>query len=497
MKSTPAAARLAEAATALTAAVSTLLETDATATAVAERPTVPAEPRERDYALAPEGQDEDLHPARENAPIFRSIVSAPARVRTLDLMASPSGDDAPPVTPTRPRACRIVVEPGQYRIVDTGEVVTTEPNGATLKNPLASAIREFGKRYPQGGAIGIRGVVPGINLGGPYGAQAKSPTAFWPNGAPIKNLTLLGLQDNRQAGIQGLTVFDGLGGVDQVRLENLTMWNGPNSATALLTCMNQVHGLIQGYGLNFKAVDKSGYGGRGQKWGVRGHGPAQWDLRDLDVDPCLEHTVYWDNAQGTSYFVRIKGSGNGRTLLQGTNRVQSGPSQFGDTFVLDCEARDINADAGGGSDFTFVGCLGLLLVKGCRSYGNAAGSNGALVCWSDVGHGLYKNANGYTFDRVQIVDFVADHPNANRSHVMLSGIEDAEVYDFTVKGNKRAFDLDPQYGGPVKNGSVRFLVPSPVSKYAGFKAWKKVAKNGLDLSDAQIDAMWEAVQNAA
>ena len=231
--------------------------------------------------------------------------------------------------------------------------------------------------------------------------------------------------------------------------------------------------------------------GQGMKWGWRGHGPAQWDMRYCEVSPAQEHSGYGDNYQGTSYFVGITGGGNGRTFLQHTNRTTSGPTQFGDIIVQDCTCTGVTDFGGGGSDYTFSGCMGLVYVKNCKSMGAKVASNGAMVFWTDVSNGNYANANGYTFTRVLVEGFVADHPSARRSLLMASGVENFELRDsFVLCGPRPALDLDTFYGGPKGNGSVKFYTPTAPSTYRGFAGSERVVKGGRALSSREIDAMW-------
>lgn len=422
---------------------------------------------------------EDLHPSREGAPDPQPIPSGLERRRVAVDSPSP-WSSVPSVDPTPVRSCAIVVERDQYHILDDNIFIQAP-------NTLADAIRTAGVRYPRGCVIGVRGIVKGIDLGGPYGAQNKSQTAYWSNGRPIRGLRIIGLDDD--AGIEGVTVWDGLGGVDDVRFERLTFWNPRYSKTPLLTAMNQVHGTIAVYWCQFKASYLDQYMGKGMMWGWRGHGPARWDVRDCHVEPCQEHSGYGDNYQGTSYFLGITGGGNGRTFLQHTNRTTSGPSQFGDIFVQDCSATNVDDFGGGGSDYTFVGCAGTVYVKDCQTIGGRQ-SNGALVFWTDTSNGNYL-IDGYTTTRAVVENFTAKHAGARRSLMMVSGVKDFELHQpFTLEGPTVSLDLDTTYGGPIKNGSVEIFGRARPSTYLGFAAPVKVRRSNRVLSAREIDQMW-------
>ena len=425
---------------------------------------------------------EDMfHPSRLNAP---DPIAPPPELRRRQKVADLAAPwSTPPViAPTPLRDCSIVVERDQFTLLDTQTVVVSA-------NPLAAAIRWLGENHKPGGVIGIKGVVRGIDLGGPMGYQGKSATAFWPNQRPISGLRIIGLTDD--AGIEGVTVWDGLGGVDDVRFEMLTFWNPEHSMTPLLATMNAVHGLIQCYWCRFKPMSKNQWMGQGMKWGWRGHGPAQWDMRYCEVAPAQEHSGYGDNYQGTSYFIGITGGGNGRTFLQHTNRTTSGPSQYGDIFVQDCTCSSVSDYAGGGSDYTFSGCTGTVYVKNCRTNGNLSGSNGAMVFWTDVSNGNYVTKNGYTFSRVVVEGFFADHPAARRSLVMASGVEQFELHgEFLLRGPRPSLDLNTYYGGPIANGSVNIWTSIAPSVYGGFAGTPKVVRGNRTLTSREIDAMW-------
>ena len=423
--------------------------------------------------------DETLHPARVGAPD-----AAPTAARRIQLPDDPQPwRGVPEYIPTRVRECAIVVNRDGYTILSDNIVVMAQ-------NSLADAIRTAGHRYPRGCVIGIEGRVKGLDIGGPFGAQNKSQTAFWPNNAPIRNLRIIGL--NEEAGIEGVTIWDGLGGVDDIRFERLTFWNPKHSKTPFLTAMNQVHGRIGIYECKFKALDLEQFMRRGMMWGWRGHGPAQWDVRHVVVDPCQEHSGYGDNYQGTSYFVDIRGSSNGRTFLQHTNRTTSGPCQRGDLYVVNCRADNISDFGGGGSDYTFVGCMGTVYVEGCSSFGDAGiETNGAMVFWTDTSNGNYENRAGYTTTRAVVKGFTASHMHARRSMLMVSGVQDFELHqDFLLLGQTVSLDLDTTYGGPIKNGQVEIFGPTAPSKYDGLDCPIKARKANRVMTPRELDALW-------
>ena len=89
-------------------------------------------------------------------------------------------------------------------------------------------------------------------------------------------------------------------------------------------------------------------------------------------------------------------------------------------------------------------------------------------------------------------------PDADRSHVMISGAERVHVFDFDIEGNKAALDGvvsagQAQLGGPIRNGRVIYHLPDPASDYSGFKSWQKVqswtGQHVEVLSDLDIDRL--------
>ena len=390
--------------------------------------------------------------------------------------------------------------PGDWKItmLETGQVISTYGQWhLPLVYPEAEAIR----RARPGDVILLKGdrPYPGCSIGG--GSLGKQFTATWNDSDVIRDVALLGEGKDTTRVHGGYSFWGNLGGVDGFRLEGLGIFNNQHAYAPLMTAMNNVVGLITGYDLHLGVQSRNGYGGYGMKWACRAHGPAQWDLRRVTFEPAQEHSFYGDNFQGDSVFVDLEvlpyadGLSNGRTFLQMTNRQQSGPSQFGDILVLRCIARGIHEGSGGGSDFTLVGCRGLAAFVDCESHGAQHGqlrSNGAIVAWTDKGHGAYLTPTGYSHRHVIVSGFKCDHPNANRNHAAFSGVEKLEILDgFEIKGNRTAICLDTPWGGGIDNGTVeieRETAGAPLSGHSGFQSGVKMSKGTRNLTNPEIDA---------
>ena len=94
-------------------------------------------------------------------------------------------------------------------------------------------------------------------------------------------------------------------------------------------------------------------------------------------------------------------------------------------------------------------------------------------------------------DFVKMKNINVTAPQAQRSHIAISGVEEVEVMaPFNVTGSSKAFNFNTQYGGGINNGSVKFLeFPSLLSDYSGFNSNIKIMDSGSALSDPEINSL--------
>lgn len=377
----------------------------------------------------------------------------------------------------------ILVYQDRYEIVSTGKVVTTDQYGNPLSgNALAQALRFHG--FPGVVVLTHGNQYKGLQLNG--GNPNGTRSVIWENGN-VRDITILGGEPGKAASILGVGLFDGMG---DLRIENATLMNAGVSKAPLLVNMNGIVGKIKLYDLKFLPEDPKAWFGKGMKWNFRGHGVAGWDCRNLQFHKALEHGGYVDNHQGDSYFINCRGSEMGRTLLQITNRAESGPSAYGDLVIKGCEARDNEGD--GGSDYTIVGNGdGTIWFMNNTSYGNANGSQGAFVHWTDHGHGAYLTESGHSSQRLIMMNFVTKHSNADRDHVAIAGVKDVIIAGWDITGNRTAMHFNSQFGGGIDNGSVGLYTwnRGKPSEWSGWRTSIKVKKAGQILSDQDINKL--------
>jgi len=336
-------------------------------------------------------------------------------------------------------------------VAKTGFKVGRQPETQT-KAPLAAAIKEAGK-FKEPVVITVTDtILDGIDIGGPAGYQNKSNCAFWDR--PIENLTIKGGRSLFKPAISNLRFWNGLNGVKSITIKDLEIVNGLHEFAPIRTSMGEVHGHITIENCSFKGIG-GGWLGRGMKWGIRGHGPARWTIVNCKFEPAQEHSIYIDNPQGNLLIDRCTGSKNGRTFMQITNRPTSGLSQFGDITVKDCTCSEIKKDGGGGSDYTFVGCLGTLSVTNCSSINT---NNGAFVAWTDTTNGTYpiSSSEDFSFNKIIIKNFNATSRIAERPMLAISGSKYTELSGLSIDGGQCNIRFGGDYGGPRKNGTIEF-----------------------------------------
>lgn len=386
----------------------------------------------------------------------------------------------------------IIVEPGKV-ILPTGTIITTDKYGNPLKYELAEAIRRSEKYSVH--TIYCKGVLKGAQIGD--GDPNKPFVAKWKG--PIVDLIITSLDPNNPATIQAPSIWGDyrLGsGVDHLLFSNLIFATEPytaggSSKYGLLVAQGSWQGLIGVHDCRWVATNPNDWQGYGIMWQIRGHGRARWDIKRNKFIRCQEHAIYLDSVGadqlGHTFITDNECFGPcGRTMLQLCNRKDvaagGGPESGGNVFIYRNKAQVANY--GGGSALTVAGHSGSVYVDDLE----VTGTTGAIAFWSDAGKGLYLNANGYTCDYAYFNNIRINMPQADRSHIMISGVEKVQFDSFEIVGNKVAIELDSRYGGPIKNGIVQIAVPNPVSAYQGFKAYRKVMKNQINLTDAQIDA---------
>lgn len=402
--------------------------------------------------------------------------------------------EAPEIPPLGP--VTILVEPGRVIIRDTGEIITEDSRwGHPLEQELAEALMYHAR---PGDVIGLRGDLSDRSVLMIGGGNVQDPaTVYWPNGEWIRDVSIVGLAPHRKVKISPIWIRDELSGVDNLRIQNVTIVNSPGTASPLHCHQGARAGLIRVYDVNIKGrPNDTLFEGYSYLFGVKGTGQWQLDMRDVKIRPALYHGVYCDNIIGPSYFVDVETGGTTRTGFQITNRSQTSriPGRGGVLFER-CIVRGSKGTSGG-SDFTATH-MGPVILRDCKSHGSKSGS---LVVWSDVGNGLLLNEHGFTTDMVVIDGFEVIAPQADRSHIMISGAEEVHVYDFKVTGSEAALDGavtngKTQHGGPIRNGQVFYHLPLlRNSLYDGFHSANKVqvwagGPFAEVLSDAEIDTL--------
>lgn len=347
-----------------------------------------------------------------------------------------------------------------------------------------------------GAVIGVDGSIPGDNLQiGGGDAGLKLYRAHW--GMTPIDVTIVGLRANRQSQIRSLYLHKNLnngertGGVGRIRLQNLTIQSSDSSTRCIgVPKGSDSFGLVQIYDVDFEGAEDGSYDGLGYRWGIRASGRMQWDIRRVHAAPVQEHVFYIDSPSGNSYFIDCTMEGSWRTMVQIVNRRvdNPGPSGYGTLLFENMLAYGCFGE--GGSAFTVAGHLGGIVFRDCTVLEKPGGSHGALAIWVDDSpeHGAHFDSDGFANGPVILDNFRVWAPNADRSHLTISGARSVHVDEFLIAGNRTAFEFR-QLAWP--NGRVRFLVEDPVSGYRGWNTPRKVQWNeGRDLTDDEIDSLY-------
>ena len=331
------------------------------------------------------------------------------------------------------------------------------------------------------------------------------------------------------------------GGVQDARFENLTIESKYNSCVS--GPKGHQFGLLRFYNCRFVPspanLASGAHYGFGYKWGVRIRALGRYDFRDCTFEPVLEHSIYVDSPQGDSYFVGIEHNGSTRTAIQIVNRAfdtsnagqlaayESGaaqvqPSASGRLLIEDVTIHNLWGD--GGSAITVAGYPGDVFIRGVTAVDPVNRFHGGIVVYTDGSehHGTYlhtgADGNLYSTYSVSIEDINIDLPLADRTHVGISGVEHVRIGDFAIGGSRTAIALDSYYNqarlnntlcvidgevtrssATISNSDVDFLLPRPLSQYAGFMAARKIAdswywdfgsRRANILTDEEIDSLW-------
>lgn len=386
------------------------------------------------------------------------------------------------------------VEPGKIVLRD-GTVLTRDWYGGPILNPIAYALR----LAQEGEVIGVRGTMPGCRIGGTnFQRVGEAPR---PNREPLPRVAIVADDDVPIQPVLGDfliagTSVKGLDGVDHLTFCGVELQNRKNAKATILVEMDSRQGTIRVWGCKSTSEDPTKWSGYGRMWFLRFHGFVnKIDVQENEVDDALEHSiVYADNIGYHSHPIHrimnnvVSGRGGGRTNIQICNRANEGESGGGPIRIEGNRLRSIGG--GGGGAITIAGHLGSVHMRANEI--ELDGTHGGVVVWSDAGHGLHLDEDGFTTGRVHIEGLKVR--GGENPHVAISG---AREVHFTpgfrlIAGNstERCIDLVNNYGGGRANGPVRFLnFDGPMSQYSGFQSGSRIVNRNKVLSDAEMDAL--------
>lgn len=401
------------------------------------------------------------------------------------------------------------VEPGKITLAN-GHVVTTGLFGIPLgHNALAHALR----LCKEGDVIGLRGISNGIRIGSVSQGDADNLNqVVRPGYQPLPRVAIVPDDDIADMPvIHGAIVVAGSstntrGGVADLTIAGFKMFNSANDKMNVLVEQHIKTGALHLLFNEMRSQTASAWNGFGKMWGARIHGL----VTDLTVSynrwsEANEHAVaYTDNAgYGGGEKLEmignvVEGRGGGRTCIQITNRQTSGNVPGGGRLLI--EDNDLRCAAGnassGGGCITIAGHPGPVLIR--RNKVTLDGNHSGVVVWSvNDANGMHLTPEGYTTDRIVLDELSIE--GGRRPHVAISGTRDVRIRrGYRLKqgnddGPRTCFDFDDLiYGGPIRNGSITFMVEEgdgPTSAYDGFQSGAKVKRQGVTLNNAQIDAM--------
>lgn len=429
-----------------------------------------------------------------------TITESSAAVRAMTLAAPNSGGYFVPERKVLGSPTILASQPslgstGRVENLRTGEVFNN------VQNPLADAI----KRAIPGDIIGVSGHLSGIHIG-KY--SHNSQYAFWQNGAVIRDIGIKSIDPSQPAiinhvKIQGNFREAGQHGVDDITFQDVRFKSSSEHESTPFNIYNTgVHGTVRLYNVSLENNGSSNYGGTGLKWGMRAMGNVQfYDIRGVNCpDRAEEHCLYLDGPglDGNAADPRTSGgyisdviqtAPSGRTSIQIVNRGNEDAATPAGGQLVIRNSQLLTRAGSGGSAVTVAGFLGSVYLENL----DIDTDLGAIVVYSNPNHGLLLNENGFTTDFVKLKNINIQAPNASRSHIALSGVEEIEVEaPFSIAGAHKAFNFNTQFGGGIDNGSKRFVgFPGLLSEYSGFISHTRIVDSGQVLSSAEINALQE------
>lgn len=394
----------------------------------------------------------------------------------------------------------ILVEPGKLTLPD-GRVITRDKFNQPLRYELIEAIKYALQVRCKD--ILCKGVVNGGNIGG--GDPNHLDCVMWP--VPINGLVIQSADRNAQATIVQLNLLgdirraSGETGIRKIMFKNLilsnTHWTTTNSSSrsAVLSYSDSWLGLIGFHDNTFVAADPNAFNGDGMMWGIRGNGRARWDIRRNKFPRMKEHKGYFDSVGadngGPTYITDNEALGpTGRTEWQFVNRQDpnngGGPTSGGSIYIQRNKCW-VDGHGGGGAAITVAGHTGQVYIE--ENDILAENQESGITIYSDLAHGIWKNANGFSTTYARLISNKILGKNLDRAAMALSGIEELIIDEFDVTANKAAIDLWNNNGGPIDNGKVIITAgyPNKLSSYTGFKTPVKMKYKNVVLNDAQCD----------
>lgn len=404
--------------------------------------------------------------------------------------------------------CTMHFKPGALTLRD-GSVVTRAPDGQPLTH-IAQAIDAM----QPGDVLGAVGDYIGLSLG--RGTANHLEVAAWKGGQPLTDIAIV-LDDGAPDGaltIANMDIGSNLGGIEGVTFCGVAFYN-LNSRVPIQVYQDQQTGalaLLDCIGRPHPRQSMSVYGGWGALWGlIRSHGRLnRIDLLGCTTRGAQEHglayidNVGWRNDSNSGLTVAgcgltADGVPSGRTGLQIENRADplngyhGGPSGHGPIRI---HTSTFNvAGGGGGAGITCGGHLGPVTIEDVDI--RARGPHAGICFWSVPHSGLHLTPSGHTCPRAYINGVRIDAQetagvDTDRYHMAFSGVGRVQIGEFDIAGDQVAIDLDNSYGGGIDNGSVQLMVAGAdgtASSYGGFRSKRKMARENVPLTDAQIDLL--------